>query len=129
MAADLGNLRVLRKTLGVSQSRMAALLGVSTRAVQSYEQGWRRTPALVQKLAGFLLAEQWRGHNPNAQPCWEVKHCSDELRQTCPAFQLDASHCCWLLDSVCPDFAPKASWASRLATCGQCKAGGRMVKA
>jgi transcriptional regulator with XRE-family HTH domain len=129
MAADLGNLRVLRKVLGVSQSRMAAMLGVSTRAVQSYEQGWRKTPAMVQKLAGFLLAEQWRGHNPDAQPCWEIKHCSDELRETCPTFQLNASHCCWLIKPNCPDLPPKAPWAARLSHCGQCEAGARMVQA
>jgi transcriptional regulator with XRE-family HTH domain len=129
MTPALGDLRVLRKVLGVSQSKLAAMLGVSTRAVQSYEQGWRRTPALVQKLAGFLLAEQWRARNPDAHPCWQVKQCSDDRREACPAFQLNASHCCWLLDSKCPDFAPGSSWSARLGACGQCSVGVRMTHA
>ncbi len=38
-------LRHIRYRLGFSQSELAEELGVSLRAVQSWEQGWRKIPA------------------------------------------------------------------------------------
>jgi DNA-binding transcriptional regulator YiaG len=51
----LSDIPRVRKVLGVSQAQMAALLGISTKAVQSYEQGSRSVPAHVQRLAALLL--------------------------------------------------------------------------
>ena len=41
--------RSLRDELDRSQREMAEILGVSTKAVQSYEQGWRQTPPHVEQ--------------------------------------------------------------------------------
>ena len=49
------NLRTIREALNKTQHEMAALLGVSARAIQSYEQGWRPFPPHVQKMAGAAL--------------------------------------------------------------------------
>lgn len=34
----------LRNTLGRTQKEIAVLLGISLKAIHSYEQGWRRIP-------------------------------------------------------------------------------------
>ena len=48
-------IRQIRELLGKSQREFAGLLGVSLRAVQSYEQGWRSVPACVRKLARLTV--------------------------------------------------------------------------
>ncbi len=39
--------REIRLEMGLSQSQLAALVGISSRAIQSYEQGWRQPSRLV----------------------------------------------------------------------------------
>ena len=51
----------VRTELGVSQSGLAALLGCSVRAVQSYEQGWRKPPDHVRRSLLLLLVARRRG--------------------------------------------------------------------
>lgn len=45
----------IRAHLKKTQREMAALLGISLKAVESYEQGWRRIPANIERIAYFLL--------------------------------------------------------------------------
>lgn len=45
----------LRASLGKSQRELAGLLGLSLKAVESYEQGWRNVPSHVERLLYFLL--------------------------------------------------------------------------
>ncbi len=46
----------IRRYLGKTQSEMAQLLGVSSKAIQSFEQGWRNIPVHAERQALFLLA-------------------------------------------------------------------------
>lgn len=59
-------LRLMRRRLGYSQAGLAGELGVSIRAVQSWEQGWRRIPAhvalLVRVLRPFHFITSGREH-------------------------------------------------------------------
>lgn len=48
------SIKQIRKTLGLSQSELATKLGMSTRAVQSWEQGWRTCPPPTR-----ILLETW----------------------------------------------------------------------
>ena len=91
-----------RKALGKSQSEFAKLLGISIRAVQSYEQGWRPTPPYVQKLAAMLLFLEWRKGRKSVQPCWKVRRCDGEARSQCTAFLMQAGDVCWMLGESCP---------------------------
>ena len=55
----------LRKRLEKTQKQMAQLLGVSIKAIHSYEQGWRSIPMHVERQLYFLLYrkffwEKWR---------------------------------------------------------------------
>ena len=73
MAVELDNLKSIRQNLGKSQSEMAELLGISVRAIQSYEQGWRKPPPSVQKLAAFFLFLRWQKDNPRQLSCWKIQ--------------------------------------------------------
>jgi transcriptional regulator with XRE-family HTH domain len=120
MAVDFSNLREVRKALGKSQSKLAALLGASTRAVQSYEQGWRPTPNHVQKMAGLLLALNARRQLGRPSPCWKTRRCPRDVRATCPAYQLQAGELCWLLTGNSCRQVKEPSWEPKLAKCREC---------
>ena len=47
----------LRAKLGKTQKSLAELLGVSLKAVQSYEQGWRSIPIHVERQLFFLVVK------------------------------------------------------------------------
>ena len=53
---------------------MARLLGLSVKAVHSYEQGWRKIPGSVERQAFFLYS---RHRDTHRRPivCWSAKNC------------------------------------------------------
>ena len=114
------DLRKVREALGKSQSQMAWLLGVSTRAVQSYEQGWRPPSHLVQRFAVLLLYLSRREGAPKLAPCWEARKCSPELRAKCPAYELGAGDLCWLIPGPrCKDNGD-GRWERKIDDCEDC---------
>lgn len=119
-AIKLTDIRSIRDVLGVSQSKAATLLGVSTKAVQSYEQGFRRVPAHVQRTAALLLYLRWRKQNARHVPCWEVNGCDVGLRPGCPSFQHGAGDLCWMLTGTLCRGAKKSSPATKMAECQKC---------
>jgi DNA-binding XRE family transcriptional regulator len=114
------NLKNIRAKLDKSQSAMAKLLGISTRAVQSYEQGWRSVPAQVQRNAALLLFLNWRQTRKRVQPCWEQKDCAQEKRDNCAAWQCGAGDLCWLLSGACCDGKKPRSALTKIAHCQAC---------
>ena len=60
----------LRASLGKSQRELAELLGLSLKAVESYEQGWRNVPAHVERLLYFLLFKLNENEIEAEDPCW-----------------------------------------------------------
>ena len=46
----------IRQHLGKTQKQMAQLLGTSPKAIQSFEQGWRRVPVHSERRLLFLMA-------------------------------------------------------------------------
>jgi len=70
----------IRHHLGKSQSQIAQLLCVSPKAVQSFEQGWRRIPVYIERQLLVLLSMK-RSTQENLKPCWEIKHCANSCRQ------------------------------------------------
>jgi len=118
-----GDLRAIRHLMGKSQSQMARLMGVSTRAVQSYEQGWRGAPPTVQKHAMLLLYLHRRRAGTPARPCWEVCQCGEAERRECPAYLLGEGQLCWLATgNRLPGMKGRATWAAKAARCRECPA-------
>ena len=91
------DIRGVREELGKSQSELAKVLGLSIRAIQSYEQGWRNVPQHVQRQAALLCYLKRRRTGKDLRPCWEVRGCSEERRRGCPAHEFSAGELCWFL--------------------------------
>jgi len=54
---------------------MSEILGVSLKAIQSFEQGWRRIPAHVERQTLFVLAMKM-GSREQGFPRWKIRRCS-----------------------------------------------------
>ncbi len=110
----------IRRHLGKTQSQMAQLLGVSPKAVQSFEQGWRNIPVHVERQVLLLLALR-RHARRRTRPCWLALDCPSERRQDCPAWQFDAGHLCWFINGTICEGLPRKSWEEKMKVCGKCK--------
>lgn len=85
----------LRRLLGRSQRELADVLGISVKAVESYEQGWRRVPANVERILYFLLFKLNEEALRDAAPCWVATKCQDASRARCVAALTKEGHFCW----------------------------------
>lgn len=97
MAERAGELKGIRRVLGWNQEEMARLLGISCRALQSYEQGWRPLPLRVQQALALLVYLHYRRNNRKPAPCWRVRRCPAAERRRCPVHQLRAGDVCWMI--------------------------------
>ncbi len=110
----------IRHHLGKSQSQLARLLGTSVKAVQSFEQGWRKIPLHIERQILLLLALRSQA-SKNAKPCWMTKRCPAAKRQGCPAWQFDAGHLCWFVNGTICDGVPQRSWNAKMKVCRDCE--------
>lgn len=88
--------RRIRRSFGITQTQLAAAMGTSAKAIQSYEQGWRNVPtrALIQLLV-LLAIHRRRQIDP--APCWEIKKCPQTARATCPSYTIGDGQFCWFV--------------------------------
>lgn len=108
-----------RARLGKTQKSLAELLGVSLKAVQSYEQGWRTIPTHVERQLYFLLVNQ-RGNNAKKRKdCWTLKKC--DSKKSCPAWEFQAGHLCWFISGTQCDCAAEKSWKEKMSICRECE--------
>jgi DNA-binding XRE family transcriptional regulator len=107
----------IRSALGLTQSAVARALGISIRAVQSYEQGWRETPTSV-TVQLLVLAAAYRSSALDGKPCWEVTGCPAVKQMQCPCRHTDG-HLCWLVSGrMCG--VPSGSEEGSLQPCLDC---------
>jgi DNA-binding XRE family transcriptional regulator len=85
----------LRASLAKSQRELAELLGLSLKAVESYEQGWRNVPSHVERLLYFLLFKLNEDEIEAEEPCWTSRNCPDERRAKCVAYIAKEGRFCW----------------------------------
>jgi DNA-binding transcriptional regulator YiaG len=85
----------LRASLGKSQRELAELLGVSLKAVESYEQGWRNVPAHIERMLYFLLFKLNESEIEAEEPCWASLNCPEEKRSKCVAYVAKEGRFCW----------------------------------
>jgi DNA-binding XRE family transcriptional regulator len=110
----------IRHKLDRSQTKMAQLLGVSPKAIQSFEQGWRAVPTYVERQTLFLLALKQKTYS-KAKPCWIVRKCSKEVRNNCPAWEFDLGHFCWFVNGTICNGKTYPNWLKKIKICRQCE--------
>lgn len=84
--------------MGRTQAELASALGISEKAVQSYEQGWRDVPVRVMIQILVLLA-LYQKRTLDDIPCWEIRKCSPAQRETCASFTVGRGQFCWFVGS------------------------------
>lgn len=109
-----------RQRLQKTQKQLSELLGASLKAIQSFEQGWRKVPVHIERQMYFLLSLQKR-RGRDIRPCWEVRNCSMERRRDCPAWELDAGTLCWFINGTICEGKPQSSWSSKIKLCRKCE--------
>ena len=116
----------IRRFLGRSQAQLARLLGISPRAVQSFEEGWRRIPAHAERQLLFLL---YMKQSPmiGKEPCWETKKCDPEIREICPAWEFRAGNLCWFVNGTICEGKVQENWKKKMQLCRQCEVFGSLV--
>ena len=112
--------RVVREELMLSQAGFADLLGVSTRAVQSWEQGWRKPSSALQKSILLALIAWRQGDNFGARMCWEAKDCPEATRERCLAYRARQGHLCWFMTGNICQCRHLRNWPDKMAFCGEC---------
>ena len=116
-----------RKKLEKTQSQMAELLGISLKAVHSYEQGWRSIPAHIERQMLFLLCS-FQSNGQHLQICWDIKNCPEEMRERCPAWEFNTGNLCWFINgTICLGIAHKA-WKDKIKICRKCEVLGLALK-
>lgn len=110
----------IRRHLEKTQRQMAQILGVSSKAVQSFEQGWRKIPVHVERQLLLILALRRRG-SKKTKPCWLMRRCAAEDRQNCPAWQFDAGNFCWFINGTICKGKVQESWQKKMKICRKCE--------
>jgi DNA-binding transcriptional regulator YiaG len=109
----------IRQCLGKTQRELAMLLGVSLKGVQSFEQGWRKIPAHVERQM-LLLVTLREPHQKTRRPCWKVKRCTTEMKENCPAWEFQAKHFCWMINGLICEGKAQTSWNKKMEICREC---------
>ena len=115
---DRSEFKRIRKRLNKTQKQMAQLLGVSLKAVHSYEQGWRVIPPAVERHLYFLVSLPALARN--RRPCWEIKNCPPDHRRQCPAAEFYNGNMCWVVNGSFCSGADQGSWKAKMAICRTC---------
>lgn len=109
------NVKKIRKKVGITQAELSNVLGVSIRAVQSYEQGWRDVPThiMVQMLV-IAAAYYTKG---DRKKCWEIMRCHAQTLENCACRKTDGT-LCWLISGR--QSAPCKDGEDGIAACLKC---------
>jgi DNA-binding transcriptional regulator YiaG len=119
----------IREVIGRTQAELGATLGVSAKAVQSWEQGWREVPDRVMTQLLVLLA-LYRRHTMEEVPCWEVRRCPAGSRDRCSAFAIGRGQFCFYIGSkeCAPDAAGREADAGDGLPCLRCSVVHRLLR-
>jgi DNA-binding XRE family transcriptional regulator len=108
-----------RKQLKKTQREMAGMLGISLKAVHSYEQGWRVIPGHVERQVLFLLGCVTKGSRKGPQ-CWTLNKCPPSRKRNCPAWELRCGRLCWMVNGRYCQGTLMNSWKEKMAICRNC---------
>jgi len=110
----------MRKKMNKTQLQMAQLLGVSVKAVRSYEQGWRTIPTHVERQMLFLVTQMHKQAKEQT-PCWMQKNCPSEKKKLCPAWEFQSGDLCWFISGTICEGVVHKSWKEKMKICRSCE--------
>ncbi len=110
----------LRQKFEKTQKQMAELLGTSLKAVQSFEQGWRKVPVHIERQMLFLISSKQR-KGRNLRACWDIRDCSSKIREACPAWEFDMGDLCWFINGTVCRGKARGSWGTKMKVCRSCE--------
>jgi hypothetical protein len=110
----------IRRFLGKTQKEMAQLLGISLKAIQSFEQGWRKIPVHVERQILFLMVQKHTAFS-ELPVCWDDLNCPDKMREACPAWEFHTPNLCWFISGTVCGGAVQDNWREKMKSCRQCK--------
>jgi hypothetical protein len=113
--------KTIRAQLGKTQKELAQLLGISIKAVHSYEQGWRKIPHHVERQLLFLLSRTLLNSKQASDKCWDVLNCPDNRQKKCPAWEFQAGDLCWFINGTKCSGQAHDSWEDKMEECRPCK--------
>ncbi len=117
---DNKGFHLFREKFQKTQKEMSELLGTSLKAVQSFEQGWRNVPVHVERQLLFLWSMKRRGEK-KVRSCWEIRKCSAQIRESCPAYEFHSGHLCWFINGTLCHGRAQGSWAKKMKICRTCE--------
>lgn len=124
--------RRIRRGFGITQAQLAKAMGTSAKAIQSYEQGWRKVPtrALIQM---FVLLAIHRRRKLDPVPCWEIRQCPPEARAKCPSHTIGDGQFCWFVSAGagacrCTPGSAASDGEDRLLPCMDCEVIRRLLR-
>lgn len=117
---DSAEFKKIRNQFGKTQKEMAQLLGVSLKAVHSYEQGWRAIPYHVERQLLFIIARKEQRNNQGEQ-CWDIMECPDDRREHCPAWEFNCGDICWFINGTICSGKPLKDWKAKIDLCKGCR--------
>jgi DNA-binding XRE family transcriptional regulator len=110
----------IRYGLGKTQNQLAQLLGTSPKAIQSFEQGWRKIPVHTERQLLFLLTLK-RSKGEGRRPCWVMRNCPTKIRQNCPAWEFQTGNLCWFINGTICQGEVQESWQKKMKICRRCE--------
>ena len=111
----------IRARLNKTQKEIAQLLGVSTKAIHSYEQGWRKIPHHVERQLLFLLSRTILANNKTLENCWDIQKCPDKKLKKCPAWEFNSGELCWFINGTKCNGEAHNTWEAKMEECRACK--------
>lgn len=117
---DSTEFKTFRKRLDRTQREIAQLLGLSIKAVSSYEQGTRNVPSHVERQMFFLISRISK-NQPDQRDCWVIKNCSPEIKEQCPAWEFHEGHLCWIINGTMCCNGLCQEWEDKINCCKSCE--------
>ena len=110
----------IRHVLGRTQEQLAQVLCISTKTIQSFEQGWRNIPKHIEREMLLLLS--LKTHlNMSSRSCWNITKCPSEWRENCIIWELKAGHLCWFLSGTFCQGRFHNCWDNKIKLCRKCE--------
>ena len=117
---DSEEFKYFRKRLNRTQKQIAVLLGMSLKAIHSYEQGWRTVPAHVERQMFFLIS-RLAENRKSRKPCWLIKKCAPEQKKKCPAWEFKTGKLCWFINGTVCEGQIHRNWEEKMKICRSCE--------